>query len=316
MKSFQLTRLNVSSYQDPTFGQKEKDSLQSLGLSYRLCQQEIDDSHLILLTNTHSKLSSSVDLLAKTKLIIHPNSGYDNIAADYELIKDIPVVIGHEIRAHAVAEWIMSAFVEATINRPQHIDWDPSRQWQRTLLKNQEVVIFGAGHIGTIVKESLNALGLKVHVIDPYTQNTLASYRSLPSQKYLALIVCCGLNQLNHQMFNQELFAHLSFDYFINGARGALVNELDLLRYLASNPHAKAFLDVFNTEPFITSEWEESPQVIRSSHIAGVYQNLDQEIIKFEFKVLNDFLHLAPAEFATKYHSQLLSSKLKEGVII
>lgn len=316
MKSFQLTRLNVSSYQDPNFLTREKDSLQSLGLRYRLNQQEIDDSPLILLTNTHSTLANHPTLLEKTKLIIHPNSGYDNLVNDYHLIKNIPTIIGHEIRAQAVAEWILSAFFEASIKRPVHHEWDTSRKWERTLLRNKEVVIFGGGHIGKIVEASLRALGIQTYMVDPYLDGIYKSYHDLPCKKYLALIACCGLNEKNKEMFNNDLFSHLSFDFFINGARGGLVNEEDLLDYLSKNHESYAYLDVFQTEPFIAGRWEKSHQVIRSSHIAGVYQELDSEIIRFEYQVLKDFLELSGINFNKKYHSQLLSSKFRDGVII
>lgn len=315
MKSFQLTRLNVSSYQDPLFLEKEKQSLQSLGLRYCRERQELDESPLILLTNTHTQLSLYPELLAKTTLIIHPNSGYDNLSADYPLIQHIPTIIGHEIRAQAVAEWSLSCFFEASIKRPTHSQWDQSRKWDRTRLKDKEVVIFGHGHIGKLVKQSLEALGVKIHLLDPYLPYTHQHFSDLPAKRYHALIACCGLNEANKMMFNKDLFSHLSFDIFINGARGGLVNEKDLQDYLIRNPQTSVYLDVFQQEPF-GKEWQSFPQVTCSSHIAGVYKELDQEIINFEYRVLEDFLHSSAEDFLKKYQHQLLSSKLKEGVII
>src|SRR5690606_21517422 len=315
MKSFQVIRLNVSSYQDPLFLQREKQSLESLGLRYCSTKEDLNDSPLILLTNTHTEISEIPDLLSKTELIVHPNSGYDNLSRDYSYIKSIPTIIGNEVRAHAVTEWILSYFFEASIKRPQHQSWDPTRKWDRTLLKEKEVVIFGLGHIGRMVRDILKTMGMKVSVVDPYQKNCYQSYKELETKRYHALIVCCGLNEKNEGFLNKELFSHLSFDYFINGARGKLVNESDLKNYLIAHPQSKAFLDVFSTEPF-QNEWRDFPQVICSSHIAGVYKDLDQEIINFEYRVLNDFLKLNDNEFAAKYSQQLLSSKLKEGVII
>lgn len=315
MKSFQVIRLNVSTYQDPLFLEREKQSLESLGLRYCSTREEINDSPLILLTNTHTEISEIPDLLKKTELIVHPNSGYDNLSSSYQFIEYIPTVIGHEIRAHAVVEWILSSFFEASITRPKHQSWDHNRKWDRTLLKEKEVVIFGHGHIGKMVTESLRAIGIKVLVIDPYQPGCYQSYSELPVKKYHALIVCCGLNEKNKGLFNKELFSHLSFDYFINGARGKLVHDQDLKNYLEEHSESKAYLDVFSTEPF-QNEWKDFPQVTCSSHIAGVYTELDQEIINFESRVLNDFLKLNNKDFAAKYSQQLLSAKFKEGVII
>lgn len=288
--------------------------MESLGLRYTH-PENCDDSPLILITNTHTQLEHFKKLLPQTKLIIHPNSGYDNLARDYQLINDIPVVVGHEIRANAVAEWILGSFWEAALKRPVHQTWEPKRQWNRTLLHKKEVVIFGHGHIGKKVSASLKAIGLQVHIIDPYIENHHKSFKELEKKEYLALIVCCGLNDLNRQMFNKELFSHLSFDVFINGARGGLVNEQDLKDYLARHSDASAYLDVFAEEPF-GEEWINTPQVIKSSHIAGVYQELDSALIDYEYKVLENFLNLDLETFKLKYHSELLSSKFREGVII
>lgn len=315
MKSFQLIRLNVSSYQSPDFIEREKETLQSLELRYCRSQDELDSNPIILLTNTHTRLSEIRNLLSRTELIIHPNSGYDNLSLDYSLIQNIPTIIGHEIRAHAVADWILSCFFEASIKRPQSDNWDPGRQWERTLLKNKEVVLFGYGHIGKMVTASLKALGVIVHVVDPYVEGCIKDYRELPKKDYHALILCCGLNDKNRQMFNTELFNHLSFHFIFNSARGGLINEEDLKGYLVINSEARVYLDVFSKEPY-QDEWNSFPQVIKSSHIAGVYTDLDQEIINFEYKVLKDYLHLDADNFTKKYFLQLLSSKIKEGVII
>lgn len=315
MKSFQLIRLNVSSYQSPEFIEREKETLQSPELRYCRSQDDLDSSPLILLTNTHTRLSEIKNLLTRTKLIIHPNSGYDNLSQDYSLIQNIPTIIGHEIRAHAVADWILSCFFEASVKRPKTQNWDPSRQWNRTLLKGKEVVLFGYGHIGKIVTASLKALGVIVHVVDPYIDGFIKDYRELPKKSYHALILCCGLNEKNKQFFNKELFNHLSSNLIFNSARGGLINEKDLKDYLTQTPEAQAYLDVFSKEPY-QDEWNHFPQVIRSSHIAGVYADLDQEIINFEHRVLKDYLQLDEENFTEKYFFQLLSSKIKEGVII
>lgn len=314
MKSFQLIRLNVSSYQSPFFIQKEKESLQSLGLRYCENFEELDGSPLVLLTNTHTELALHPQLLARTELIIHPNSGYDNLSRDYTLLSNIPTIIGHEIRAHAVSEWILSCFFEASIKRPVHPTWELGRQWNRTRLKDKEVVVFGYGHIGKMVTSALRALGTTVHVVDPYVEGCLKDYKDLPAKLYHALIPCCGLNEKSRGLFNKKLFNHLSFEFFINGARGGLVNEEELKDYLSTHSEARAYLDVFAKEPF-GKEWDH-PQVIKSSHIAGVYSGLDEEIIHFEHRVLSDYLNLDTASFNKKYYLQLLSSKIKEGVII
>ena len=182
-------------------------------------------------------------------------------------------------------------------------------------MNKKEVVVFGHGNIGKKISTSLEIMGVKVHIVDPYLPGHYKSFKELEKKKYHALIVCCGLNDLNKGMFNTELFDHLGFEVFINGARGGLVNENDLKNYLALNKDSHAYLDVFEKEPF-GEEWFHIERVYKSSHIAGVYQKLDQAIIDFEHRVLENFLNLDEETFKLKFHSELLSTKFREGVII
>ena len=53
-----------------------------------------------------------------------------------------------------------------------------------------------------------------------------------------------------------------------------------------------AFLDVFQNEPF-GDEWIGFPQVWKTSHIAGVENQLDQKILDFEKeKILEEFYNV------------------------
>ena len=317
MKRVQIIRTHTSPYQGKDFAGKEKQALEALGITYTNPENLHPDFTTILITNTHTFLRElPQDLLANTSLILHPNSGYDNFMHDHELWKSIPIIIGHKIRAQAVAEYTLACLFEGLVELPQHLLWNRDRLWPRSLIQDQTISIFGYGHIGKVLAGTLSALGCKVQVIDPYITSCpyafYKTYQEAPTAR--VVMVACGLNESSRKMFDKRFFARAPDNLlFINGARGKLVDESALREFLLSHPEAFAFLDVFESEPF-GPEWSSFPQTWKSSHIAGVSGNLDQKIIDFEVEVLKDYLQ--GLDLKNKYANELLQNKYREGVLI
>jgi phosphoglycerate dehydrogenase-like enzyme len=316
MKSFQVIRTHLSPYHGPNFQQFEQDRLEKIP-SLRLAKLPEADPSLptILITNTHSQLRLlPKKLLENTKLILHSNSGYDHFAQEAELWRNIPTIIGHEIRAQAVVEYCLASLFEGLTQLPQHLAWSTSRAWERPLIKDQEIWIYGHGHIGKKVALTLKALGAQVVIIDPFNKEIPPLQKSHKSVR--VVIACCSLNSTSLQMFNEDFFneAHPEL-IFINGARGKLVHEQSLREFLLTHPKAQAFLDVFEQEPFSDS-WHHFPQVWKTSHIAGVYSGLDDGVIAFEEETLKDFTNMPEADFLNKYKNELLQNKWVNGELI
>lgn len=321
MKSFQVIRTHTSPYQAPDFLKLEEKLIHARPeLSYRRPENADGQTPTILITNTHTQLRDlPPELLKLTKLIVHPNSGYDHFRDEQAFWASIPLVVGHEVRAQAVAEYSLACLFQGLSDLPQHLSWNHQRLWDRSLLKNKSVWVFGYGHIGKIVCTVLSALGVKVTVVDPYASSpypTLRNWKEGEVDQAAAVIVCCSLNPTSFEMFNDEFFSSVSSRLiFINGARGKLVRESSLRDYLQAHPKAFAFLDVFAEEPF-KDNWYHFPQVWKTSHIAGVFNGLDQAILDFELDVIDHFLQLSANDFSQKYAAELLQNKWKEGVLI
>ena len=311
-------RTHSSPYHGPDFANIEQNRLNLIpGVSFRNRNDSVQPVPTVLITNTHTRLRElPASLLAGTKLIIHSNSGYDHFNQERDLWINIPVIIGHEIRAQAVAEYYLSALFTGLLEMPQHLAWSKSRAWERPLIKDQEVLIFGYGHIGKIIEATLKALGARVTVVDPFVSGRPHLEDIADYSKARIVLACCSLNSSSYHLFNESFFqwAHPEL-LFINGARGKLVDEKALRDFLLSHPQAQAFLDVFEEEPFQES-WHHFPQVWKTSHIAGVYSDLDEAIIQIEEKVLRDFTQMGWDDFKTKYSEALLQNKWIKGELI
>lgn len=315
MKSLSVIRTHFSPYHGPQFEQIERDRLEKIpGVKVNSLSQIDLNGLSVLITNTHTVLKDLPQaLLKQTKLILHSNSGYDHMLPEMDVWSDIPVIVGHEIRAQAVAEYSLGCLFQALVDLPQHLRWSKDRTWQRPQIKDQKIWVYGYGHIGKIVSETLKSLGAQVTVVDPFVPALpkVGSHREAN-----VIIVCSSLNKTSKHMFNEKFFdeAHPEL-IFINGARGKLVDEKALKGFLLTHPKAQAFLDVFENEPFDES-WVSFPQVWKTSHIAGVYSGLDEGIIQFEEKVLKDFVSMNESEFKQKYKYELLQNKLIQGELI
>jgi D-3-phosphoglycerate dehydrogenase len=319
-KSFSVIRTHVSPYQDKNFISREKLVIESHpSLKYQTLAGPGDEP-TILITNTHTQLKDlPARLLQNTKLIIHPNSGYDHFADEEHIWRHIPLVVGHTIRAQSVAEYSLGALFEGLLELPQHMMWHKERTWGRTLLKGTSVWIFGYGHIGKIIANTLNTLGMKVTVVDPFERSPYEHFSHWKEGKLRearVIISAMSLNAKTKYYFNDDFFTHCRPEVlFINGARGKLVREEALKYYLQKYPESFAFLDVFEKEPF-GQEWHGFPQVWKTSHIAGVEKNLDDKILDFEMGILTDYLELPETNFFAKYKRELIQNKWKEGVLV
>lgn len=318
MKSFNVMRLNSSPYHGENFAQLEMSRLNQIaGVSFSDFDPLTTFEDVILITNTHSRLAKiPASLLKKTKLIVHSNSGYDHFNQEKELWWNIPVIVGHEIRSPSVVEYYLSCLTSSLTDLPRHLAWDKSRHWQRPLIRDESILIFGGGHIGQQLSKILTAIGAKVKIVDPFIPGAIKTWKELDIKDFKIVLICCSLNSSSHHLINESFLkeAHPEL-LLVNGARGPIIDEIALKNFLLHNSKAFAFLDVFETEPF-GDDWINFPQVWKTSHIAGVYSGLDEAIIRFEEKVIRDFIVMDLPSFEQKYAQQRLQHKWIQGELI
>lgn len=292
----QVYRTGASSYQNSNFLTHEQRILEKIpGVKYINSLKETEKGiPFILLTNTHTIIEEIPDvILEQTILIIHPNSGHDNFPLEFVENSKFPIILGNPIRSHAVAEYILSCIFKEITNIPKHTHWPESRSWNRKLLRDQRVLLLGHGHIGKIVRESLSPLTKEITVFDPYSTHPdviKAWHEDLPLGQDI-LILAANSNHSNFHIVDKNFLSKLSAqNIIINPARGNLIKEEDLTQYLLKNHESKCFLDVFEQEPFKPGHLNEIPNLNKTSHIAGVFDKLNHDIVSFEFLIIDDFL--------------------------
>jgi len=326
----QIYRTNASSYQNPSFFVQEKKILEKIeGVKYIQSLNEINNEDpFILITNTHTKLNEIPKvLLDKTILVVHPNSGHDNFPVEFIKNSSFPIILGNPIRSHAVAEYIIGCIFNHFTKIENHLHWSNDRTWERKLLRDQKVLILGNGHIGKVVKNSLSSLCREVKTFDPFVENQFnhtdltVNYAKEMFKGVQVLLLAQSLNENSAKMINNDILKLLDPECLIvNAARGGLIEEEHLIHYLQKNPKAFAYLDVFENEPFKPGHLHDIKNVNKTSHIAGVYKKLNQDIISYEFHIIKEFLGYMrenrKEQFSEDYKECLLSSRIQKDILI
>lgn len=304
-----VKRISSSPYFSPTFSKLEQTTIANL-TGAEILPLNSETLASILITNTQTDVSTiSNEQLNMCQLMLHPNSGYDNLPSEFISSVNFPVIIGNPIRANAVANFILSALLTHYSAIPIKKSWDDLRKWPRKLLSELNILILGHGHIGTLLSESLTPLAKVVRIFDPY-----AGFPNIDLANIDVLIPACSLNKKNDHMIDKAMLLALNDDFLlINAARGNLVHTKDLLSVLSIRPSAFAILDVFENEPADFNQFRlpETNNILLSSHIAGVYNNIDITTANFEAQVIFDFMKLEKTEFEHIYKKLILKNRLQ-----
>lgn len=140
-------------------------------------------------------------------------------------------------------------------------------------LKDKTIGIIGYGSIGKRVAEIALAFEMRVLVYTrtPKVDNRV-SFVSLDELLRTSDIATphCPLNNDSREMFNRDTFAKMKDGaFFINTARGGVVNEQDLADALASGKLSGAAVDVLNVEPMSRDcALKDAPNLIITPHTA------------------------------------------------
>lgn len=307
----QIYRTNVSSYQNTQFLSQEKRILEEIpGVKYIQSLQDIGDEPFALISNTHTRPQEvPQNILDKTILMIHPNSGHDNIPDSFLRESNFPVVVGNPIRANAVCEYTLSCIFQHFTKIPQHQYWPSTRNWERRLLRDQRVLIIGHGHIGSLIHQSLSPLCREVISYDPKFENNEPTLINQWSDDLFdgvnILIIAASLNESSENLIGISHLKKLNpQNLIINPARAEILSEKDLTSYLLKNPKSFCFLDVFNKEPFEPGHLNEVKNLNKTAHIAGVYDRLNKDIISFEYLIIKDFLDSYDKDDITSFKNE------------
>jgi D-3-phosphoglycerate dehydrogenase len=214
------------------------------------------------------------------KVIGRAGIGVDNIDLPTASKNKIKVVNAPTGTTESVAELAFGLMLAASRSIPQADHSMKQGLWEKKAFKGVELCgktlgIIGIGRIGTELGKRALAFNMKVLAYDKYIQKSPAAKiamvsleKLLKESDYLSL----------HIPFVKEEGATIKEPDFekmkdgviiINCARGGVVDEQALLKYLNSGKVRAAALDVYATEPPTFKELVNHPKVICTPHIGA-----------------------------------------------
>ncbi|GMH00565.1 hypothetical protein Nepgr_002404 [Nepenthes gracilis] len=138
-------------------------------------------------------------------------------------------------------------------------------------LGGKTVGIVGLGNIGLKVARRLEAFGCSI-LYNSRKMRPSVSYRYYSDVCELAadtdiLIICCALTDQTRHLITKQVLSELGKNgVIINVARGAIIDEKELVRCLVEDEIAGAGLDVFENEPNVPKELFALDNVVLSAH--------------------------------------------------
>ncbi len=275
------------------------------------------DAEIIIVNKTPFD-AGTLSNLPHLRFITMAATGYDcvDIASAGKLgipVSNIPIY-----GTDTVAQYAFSAILHLAHNISIHAEavqqgkWTDSKDWcfwNRPLieLRGTRIGIVGFGRIGRRVGEIANAFGMHVLAHDPYQQERpdyeafeWCSLDQLFAQADFVTLHC-PLNADNHQFVNKTLLSKMKpTAFFINAARGALVNEADLAAALSKGYLAGAVVDVVSQEPirsdnpllgapnlFITPHLAWATLAARKRLMSGIVENIKAFLSGSPINVVN-----------------------------
>lgn len=147
-----------------------------------------------------------------------------------------------------------------------------SGQWEKHIgsmsvhrLRNRTLGLIGFGTIARLVAERAQAFSMDIIASDPYVDADEMQAQGVEKRSFDEVVktadtvsVHSPLTAETRDMFDTDIFKRMKSDaYFVNVARGGLVDEVALQRALENSTIAGAALDVFREEP--ADRYDESP---------------------------------------------------------
>lgn len=226
-------------------------------------QQRIHNADMVICNKT-LLTAESMKTAKNLKYIGLFATGYNNIDIEYTTKNNITVCNAGSYSTNAVAQHTFALILNhfSKVNEyntfVQNGGWKKSDVFSPMVYESHEIAdktigIIGYGSIGKAVAKIANAFSMNVLVNTRTPQND-------PTVKFVSLdellensdivTVHCPLNAASELMFNDETFSKFKKNsFFINTARGGVVDENALKNALENNIIGGAAIDTITVEP-------------------------------------------------------------------
>lgn len=240
----------------------------------------IKDTDVLITWGQHD-IRDLLPQATRLKWVHSLSAGVDKLLSPELIGSDITLTNSRGIHGIPMAEHVLAMMLTFTRAIQQTYENQKARTWQLLSLEelyDKSIAIIGLGSIGREIAKRAKCLGMKVLATKRTMTQEIFVDKLYPIDQLPHLlssadfvVVTLPLTQHTKGLFSLEMFRTMKKSaYFINVARGPIVNEADLITAIETGVIKGAALDVFNQEPLP----EDSPlwsveNLIITPHIAA-----------------------------------------------
>ena len=233
-----------------------------LGLKKDELLSVIGDYEVIITRSGTTVDRDLLDAAKNLKLVARAGVGIDNVDVDYASSKGVIVVNAPFGNTNSAAEHAMALLLSFCRNITKANTSLKGGEWKRAPftgveLKGKTAGVIGLGKVGGRVATRLKAFECEVLACDPYIALKRAHDLGVKLVSHDEIYKNCDiitlhtpLNEETRNMIGERELAMMKHGVIlVNAARGGIINEEALLKYLKSGKVAGAAVDVFSEEP-------------------------------------------------------------------
>lgn len=212
-----------------------------------------------------------------------PSAGVNHILTPIFLERDIVLTNGAGVHAIPIAEFVLAFMLNHAKQLPKLQALQVQHHWKKGFelqeLSGATVLIIGTGGIGQAIAQRASAFGMRVWGSRRNPQPLLGFERVVGANEWRSLlpeadyvVVATPLTPETKGLINASVLRLMRPSaYFINIARGAVVDEEALITALSEGWIAGAGLDTFYPEPLPPdSPFWSLPNVFVTPHCSGI----------------------------------------------
>ena len=256
-----------------------------------------------------------MDLAPNLKYIGLFATGYNNIDIGEAKRRGIVVANAGDYSTNAVAQQVICYILNHYTKVPVYDSfvkdggWKNAKIFSPLVFATEEIFgktlgIIGYGKIGKAVEKAALGLGMNVIVYTRTVRENDPKFVSLNTLLAQSDVISmhCPLNEQSQKMMNKETFAKCKDGvFFVNTARGGVVDENDLSEALSSGKLSGAAIDVLTTEPMQEDcVLFDAPNITITPHTAWAPLSTRKRLLEIVCNNIKSFLNGNPQNNVAK----------------
>ncbi|WP_129409491.1 D-2-hydroxyacid dehydrogenase [Marinitoga lauensis] len=260
-----------------------------------ILKEKVKDFDVLIIRSATKATKEIIESGKKLKLIARAGMGLDNVDLDAAKEHNIKVINTPGANSLSVAELVVGYILSIYRHLVTGTVTLREGKWEKKKLKGYELSgktlgIVGFGHIGKLVRKLVTGFDMEVLVFDVFEiPEEVQKEHNVKQVSFEELIknsdiitLHVPLNEKTKHLISENEFEMMKDNVIIiNAARGGVIDEKALLKYLENGKVLGAGLDVFEEEP-PTSELQlkllKHPMVVATPHIGATTKEAQRRV--------------------------------------